>query len=301
MLQTILNKIFGEIFWFKTLMTVLLIAPITVCVLPDKALAVDREINKSFHLVWRRESPVKIRDTITVLSRNGYSKLYIGLTKSICLEFEYWDCSSADWSTSDLSEIIDFAHRNGISVGLEIKMLSKMKKSFGHLNEALYNTETLNPDLDIVGSIYETTFEYVSRTFMVSDLIIGFDEIFGFSAKGRKKLIAMEEKMLPADLFVRGLKIADNLSKKYKLPIAIWGDMLFDNELLVCEGSRHHHGSAGSGYGQSILVKMPPNVKVIAWYYDGPAPVCALDELRAVGAPIGFAVYKKKSVSKFKY
>ena len=48
-----------------------------------------------------------------------------------------------------------------------------------------------------------------------------------------------------------------------------------------------------SGYGQSILAKMPPNVKVIAWYYDGPCPVCALDELRAVGAPIGFAVYKE--------
>ena len=29
--------------------------------------------------------------------------------------------------------------------------------------------------------------------------------------------------MLPADLFVRGLKIADNLSKKYKLPIPFGG------------------------------------------------------------------------------
>lgn len=247
---------------------------------------------KSFHFVLRDEDPSQIRDMVLMLKRNGFSKLYIALSKSTCLGYEYWDCSSATWSEKNLKEIIDFARSEGLEVSLEIKMINKVKKSFGHLSGALFNDETLDPDNPIFEALYEATFRYVSTTLGVREVVIGYDEIYGFSENDQKALQVSGQKMLGVDQFVKGLEIAQKSAENNHIQIAIWGDMLIDNRYLDDGGSRHNHGSELNGYGQIILPFIPNEIVIIAWYYEDTNTFGGIETLRKFGFNVRAATFK---------
>ena len=257
----------------------------------DNSVGPDEEgISKSFHLVWRSEDPDKLYDTISLLRRNNYKKIYIGLTKSICLDFELWDCKNTKWNSDDLRRIIDFAKLNMLEVAIEIKMLNKVKKSFSHLEHMLYNKETLDPANQDFSKLYDQTFEYIAKALQIKEVLIGYDEIFGFSKKDRGALNVLEEQMLPPGLFMEGLRTAARFSERHGLHISIWGDMLIDNYFLKCTGSQHNHGSISSGYGQGLIEQIPPGITVILWYYKNTLEFCGAEQLLASGFTVKFAV-----------
>lgn len=264
---------------------VMLVAMLLVTGVQHSA-AVAQGFSKSFHFVWRDEGPGDVRDAVLMLRDNGFSKIYIALTQSTCLSYDYWDCSSARWSDGDLKGIIDFARSNGLDVALEIKMINKVKKSFRHLDSMLFNDETLDPDHPAFEALNDATFRYVSKALGVTEVLIGYDEIYGFSGKDKESLRTSGQQMLGPNQFVRGLTIARSVAARYGIQIAIWGDMLIDNANLACSPSRHNHGSSTTGYGQNLLPYIPRQIAIIAWYYKDTSAFCGIDQLRDYGFPV---------------
>ena len=247
---------------------------------------------KSFHFVWRGESLDKISDIISLLERNSYHKLYIGLTKSVCLEYEFWDCGEAIWTADELLLIIAKAKSHGLEVVLEIKLLNKIKKSFKHLPHLLYNDETLDPGIPEFSLLYDATFEYVVNDLGISEILIGYDEIFGFSNKDKLVLEQIGQKMLPNELFIDAVNTASVVGDIHGLSVGIWGDMLLRNTSLPCPGSKHNHGSSLSGYGQNLLPYIPKNIKIISWYYRNTQYFCGIDILIQNGFQVAVAVFQ---------
>lgn len=245
---------------------------------------------KSFHFVWRAESPVDIFNIIKILDSNDFSKLYIGLTKSVCLDYEFWDCEEAIWTAEDLNLIIEHAQSYGFDVALEIKMLNKIKKSFKHLTNLKYNEETLDPELPEFSMLYDATFEYIGNVLGISEILLGYDEIYGFSNEDRFALEQTGQKMLPSNLFIDAVNTASVLGDIHGLSVAIWGDMLIDNVTLPCSGSKHNHGNSLTGYGENLLPYIPKNIKIIAWYYKETQSFCGMEILMQYGFTLAAAV-----------
>ncbi|MDC1500150.1 hypothetical protein N8388_02725 [Octadecabacter sp.] len=235
---------------------------------------------KSFHLVWRNETPAFLRNKIQMLDENNFDKLYIGVTRSVCLEYKYWDCRSSIWSAQELISIIEYAQSYDLIVAIEIKMLNKTKKSFEHLKNMHFNDETLDPRTPEFVDLYNTTFKYVANVLGVSEIVIGFDEIYGFSSKDKLALNKADQLMLPSSLFIRAVNTAHVLGIINDLSVSIWGDMLIDNNSLNCPGSKHNHGNYFTGYNSELLPYIPKNVKVISWYYKNTNSFCGVDLLK---------------------
>ena len=62
--------------------------------------------NVYFHFVWRDQSVDHVLELTKVLSASGFSGLTIGLTKSLCLDYDQWDCVGSVNSQSDLKKVI---------------------------------------------------------------------------------------------------------------------------------------------------------------------------------------------------
>ena len=247
---------------------------------------------KSFHFVWRNESPAFLYEMIQMLDKNNFDKLYIGITKSVCLEVSYWDCGVSMWSADELIQVIEYAKSYGLIVAVEIKMLNKTKKSFGHLKTMHINDETLDPEAAEFTDLYNKTFEYVAKVLGVSEIVIGFDEIYGFSSKEKLALEKANQIMLPSSLFIQASNTAYVLGLVNNLSVTIWGDMLIDNDSLSCPGSKHNHGSSSTGYNSNLLPYIPKNIKILAWYYNNTSSFCGIDLLRGYGFSVAVAVFK---------
>ena len=247
---------------------------------------------KSFHFVWRDESPGFLYEMIQMLDKNNFDKLYIGITKSVCLRVTYWDCEVSMWSADELIEVIEYAESYGLIVAVEIKMLNKTKKSFGHLEKMHFNHETLDPEASEFIDLYNKTFEYVAKVLGVSEIVVGFDEIYGFSSKDKLALEKSNQLMLPSSLFIQASNTAHVLGIINNLSVTIWGDMLIDNDSLSCAGSKHNHGSVLNGYNSNLLPYIPKNIKIISWYYKDTSSFCGIDLLRENGFLVAVAVFK---------
>ena len=98
--------------------------------------------------------------------------------------------------------------------------------------------------------------------------------------------------MLPKELFIDAVNTASVVGDIHGLSVAIWGDMLLDNNLLPCSGSKHNHGSSLSGYGQNLLPYIPKNIKIISSYYKNTQDFCGIDILIQNGFEVAVAVFQ---------
>ncbi len=195
-----------------------------------------------------------VKTYLTLLSRMGYDRLYLGLADAYKIEEEpYFNYKRGGYTTKDLREMDAFAKRCGVELIAQIHTLSHLHflRKYPEYTDLFDTDNVLMVGDERVYTLAEHMIKAISEGLSSRVIHIGMDEAFGIgTGEYQKKYGAADKKELILRHFDRLLPIL----QKYGYTCELWGDMLIetDNTRVTAEEVRRH---------------IPDDVTVFLWDY----------------------------------
>ena len=191
---------------------------------------------------------------------------------SVALESMPWvKKQSATWTPSTLHELNELALSLGYEVIPQLPLLTKADKLFqGNRPELLFNRSTYDARNKTVYTVVFSIIDEIIEIMNPTNLHIGHDEVWGWKRKDYERgRLSADEKMLPADIFVKDVHRIHDYLKRRGIGTWMWGDMLVSSEefpYISAHGSLHR-GIEMHGYGKILRKSIPRDIVICDWQY----------------------------------
>lgn len=171
-----------------------------------------------------------LKKYIDILSKMGYSQLYLGLADAYKIEGEpYFNYKRGGYTTEQFKEIDKYAQEHGIELIASIQTLTHL-----HYLERHYCYKDLLDTRDILMVGEERVYDFIDKMFAsVSNSIssrrihIGYDEAYGLGTGNYFKKHGFKDRKL---LLLEHMKRVMTIAEKYGYTCEIWHDMLAEND-----------------------------------------------------------------------
>lgn len=226
---------------------------------------------RSLHFVLapspEKAAAVSYSDAIRLLnsaSKNKYNHLVIQLAQAVQFDAIPTKRSGA-WSKKQLVSFVEEAQKLNIEVIPEIKLLSHQEKLFQQsFPELMYNGVTYDADNEKVYQKVYALLDEIIELVHPKAIHIGHDEVAGMHRQSRKKWLKSDEKMLPADLFIKDVVRINDYLKSKGVETWMWGDMLLTSVEFPDLFKRPRDPA---GYGKTLRDKLPKDIVICDWHY----------------------------------
>lgn len=260
---------------------------------------------RAFHFVINGMSVEELRLLIDKAGNKHFNTLIIGLYNGVNFQSLTLPLSEKKiLSVQELQDVVSYARAKGLLVIPEVKLLTqqqflmvKYHRENGNLivlepknlkpeqfmmqnmhPEFLYNSATYNPNSsnlysDAVFPLLKEIIELIKP----QAIHIGHDEAAGINKHSREKWLPREkwlqgyQKMLPAKLFVKDVRIIHDYLAGHGVETWMWGDMLLGSREFPSMYQRGGGLNGGSvGYGLKLLSELPKDIVICDWHYSDP-------------------------------
>ena len=203
-----------------------------------------------------------VKKYIDYLSAFGYSAIYLGMTDATKIQGEpYFNYNRAGYTQAQLREIDEYARQKNMELRMTLQTLAHMHYA---LRFKYYEDIRDTGDILLVGEektyvFIEKLIRHVSECVSSRVLHLGMDEAFDLG-KGRYKELHGEVNR--REIIIEHLNRVAAIAKKYGYRCEIWADMFTRMAL-------DNVGTLGPSYLDELKRKLPENVTLYYWDYDG--------------------------------
>lgn len=201
-----------------------------------------------------------LKKYIDLISKFGYSHLYLGLTDAYKIEDEpYFNFCRGGYTVEQLQEVDAYAEEHGIELRVNIQVLGHLHYLNRHRCYAdLFDTkDSLMVGKPEVYELVDKMLATMSKAVKSRIIHIGMDEIFEL---GLGRYLRENGYVNNRVLFLEHLNRVVELAKKYNYTCEIWSDMFF----RMVQGS--DFGETGV-IPADIRDSLPKDVRIVHWYY----------------------------------
>ena len=259
--------------WVKVIFTFLCSAFIFNTYANEITVQNDEPTRRVLHFVLRGLELERAYWIADEADKSQFTTLQIVITDGVQLDHAPWKVREDAWTKKEFVEWVGNMRNRGIEIVPEIKLLTHQEKFFqAKYPYLMFNQSTYNPLIDETYQYVFAILDEIIEIIHPKAIHIGHDEVAGHNARSRKKWLLSNEKMLPAELFLKDVLILHNYLKKKNLETWIWGDMLIDPNEFPTMLAKHLHGSV-KGYGKVLRDQLPRDIVICDWHYFDKQPI----------------------------
>lgn len=248
---------------------------------------------RAVHFVLRSVGDDEAKRMADLASKSGFNTLIFELGDAVQFSSFPGHFFANALPKDNLLQFVQYARDLGLYVVPEINLLTHQQKLFGKSRpDLMFNSLTYDPRKP---EIYKIVFAYLTEIISLihpSAILIGHDEVARYNGFFRKKWLNVNEKMLPADLFLHDVNQLHKYLNQKNIQTWMWGDMLIspyeypDMPLSGLNGTPQ-------GYGRELRKKLSKDIVICDWHYFGEqAKFPTLDAFKEEGFRVLGATWK---------
>lgn len=224
---------------------------------------------RAVHFVLRTVSVDDAKHMADLAKKYGFNTLIFELGDAVQFSNFPGKFFENSLTKDELLMFVQYARELGLNVIPEINLLTHQEKFFGKSRpDLMFNLQTYDPRKPEVYGIVYAYLDEVIALLHPAAILIGHDEVAGHNEASKKKFLAEDEVMLPAELFLQDVNLLHTFLTKNGIETMMWGDMLVSPDEFPSINSRDLNGEA-QGYGRVLRRALPKDVTICDWHYGG--------------------------------
>jgi hypothetical protein len=195
-----------------------------------------------------------------------FNAIVLMIWSGVKLSSSPWANTKYPWTPADLAEWAAYTKGKGLDVIIGVQLLSKQNFFFQETRpELMFNQYTYDPRKAEVQKVVFAVLDEVIDLVHPKAIHIGHDEVV--NPTDLQKWRGVDQKMLPAKLFLQDVLQIHAHLKKRGVETWMWGDMLISPDEVPDMNPANLNGIT-PGYGKLLRAKIPKDIVICDWHYQ---------------------------------